>query len=50
MSDLMGVQEVNWGKGGTEPADDYTHKFFYGNENVDHHLRTDFFVQKGIRN
>lgn len=22
--DLMGAQEVRWGTGGTEPADDYT--------------------------
>jgi hypothetical protein len=26
--DLVGVQEVRWGRGGTEPAGDYT--FFYG--------------------
>jgi hypothetical protein len=25
----MGVKEVRWDKGGTEPAGDYT--FFYGN-------------------
>jgi hypothetical protein len=41
-SDLLGVQEVRWDKGGTEPADDYT--YFYGNGNADHH----FFVHKGI--
>jgi hypothetical protein len=28
-SDLVGVQEVRWNKGGTEPANDYT--FFCGN-------------------
>jgi exonuclease III len=27
--DLVGVQEVRWGGGGTEPACEYT--FFYGN-------------------
>jgi hypothetical protein len=27
--DLVGVQELRWEKGGTEPADDYT--FSYGN-------------------
>jgi hypothetical protein len=36
--DLVGVQEVRWDKGGTEPAGDYT--FFYGNGNADHHLGT----------
>jgi exonuclease III len=42
--DLVGVQEVRWDKGGTEPAGDYT--FFYGNVNADHHLGTGFFVSK----
>jgi hypothetical protein len=32
--DLVGVQEVRWGGGGTEPADKYT--FFYGNGNENH--------------
>jgi hypothetical protein len=34
--DLVGVQEVRWEVGGTEPAGDYT--FFYGkgNENLAH--------------
>jgi exonuclease III len=44
--DLVGVQEVRWDKGGTEPAGDYT--FFYGNGNADHHLGTGFFVHKRI--
>jgi hypothetical protein len=44
--DLVGVQEVRWDKGGTEPAGDYT--FFYGNGNADHHLETGFFVHKTI--
>jgi hypothetical protein len=44
--DLVGVQEVKWDKGGTEPAGDYT--FFYGNGNADHHLGTDFFIHKRI--
>jgi hypothetical protein len=39
--DLVGVQEVRWDKGGTEPAGDYT--LFYGNGNADHHLGTGFF-------
>jgi hypothetical protein len=30
-SDLVGVQEVRWDKGGTERAEDYT--FFYGKRN-----------------
>jgi hypothetical protein len=36
--DLVGVQEVRWEGGGTEPAGEYT--FFYGNEN--HELNTLF--------
>jgi hypothetical protein len=43
---LVGVQEVRWEKGGTEPAGDYT--FFYGNGNADHHVGTGFFVHKRI--
>jgi hypothetical protein len=42
----VGVQEVRWDKGGTEPAGDYT--FFYGNGNADHHSGTGFFVHKRI--
>jgi exonuclease III len=37
--DLLGVQEVRWDGGGTEPADEYT--FFYGNGNENHELGTD---------
>jgi hypothetical protein len=44
--DLVGVQEVRWDKGSTEPAGDYI--FFYGNWNADHHLGTGFFVHKRI--
>jgi exonuclease III len=44
--DLVGVQEVRWDKGGTEPAGDYT--FFYGNGSADHRLGTGFFVHKRI--
>jgi hypothetical protein len=33
-SDLVGVQEVRWDGGGTEPADEYT--FFYGKGNENH--------------
>jgi endonuclease/exonuclease/phosphatase family metal-dependent hydrolase len=40
--DLVGVQEVRWGGGGTEPAGEYT--FFYEN----HELGTGFFVHKRI--
>jgi hypothetical protein len=42
--DLVALQEVRWVKVGSQPADDY--KFFYGNENVNHHLGTGFFVHK----
>jgi exonuclease III len=44
--DLVGVKQVRWEKGGTEPAGDYT--LFYGNGNADHHLGTGFFVHKRI--
>jgi exonuclease III len=32
--DLVGVQELRWNGGGTEPADEYT--FFYGRGNENH--------------
>jgi hypothetical protein len=44
--DLVGVQEVKWGKGGTERAEYFT--FFYGARNEDHQLGTGFFVHKKI--
>jgi hypothetical protein len=37
-SDLVGVQEVRWEGGGTEPAGEYT--FFYGKGNENHELGT----------
>jgi hypothetical protein len=42
----MGVYEVRWDGGGTEPASDYT--FFYGKGNDNHELGIGFFVQKKI--
>jgi hypothetical protein len=45
-TDLMGVQEVGWEKGGSERAQDYT--FLYGNGNEDHQLGTCFFIHKRI--
>jgi hypothetical protein len=35
--DLVGVQELRWGKGGTVRAGDYN--FFNGKENANHELR-----------
>jgi exonuclease III len=44
--DLVGVQEVKWGKGGTEPADDYT--FLCGNVNANCHIGTGLYIHKGL--
>jgi hypothetical protein len=44
--DLMGVQEVKWEGGGTEPAGEYTSLYGMGNEN--HELGTGIFVHKRI--
>jgi exonuclease III len=43
--DLVGVQEVRWEGGGTEPVGEYT--FFY-TKNENHELGTGFFVYKRI--
>jgi hypothetical protein len=42
----VGVQEVRWDGGGTEPVGEYT--FFYGKGNENHELCTGFFVHKRI--
>jgi hypothetical protein len=44
--DLVGVQEVRWDKGGTEPAGVCT--FVYGSRNENPELDTEFFVREGI--
>jgi hypothetical protein len=44
--DLVGLQEVRWGGGGTEPAGEYT--FFYGKGNENHELGKSVFIHKRI--
>jgi hypothetical protein len=44
--DLVGVQEVRWEGGGTEPVGEYT--FFYGKGNATHELGTCSFLHKII--
>jgi hypothetical protein len=43
---LVGVQEVRWEGGGTEPAGEYT--FFYGKGNENRELGTGFCGHKRI--
>jgi hypothetical protein len=42
--DLVRVQEVRWEGIGTVPAGEYT--IFYGKENENYELDTEFFVHK----
>jgi exonuclease III len=44
--DLVGVQEVRWNRGGTEPAGEYT--CFCGKGSENRELGTGFFVHKRI--
>jgi hypothetical protein len=44
--DLVGVQEVRWGRGNSEPTGEYT--FFYGKEKENHELSAGFFVHKTV--
>jgi hypothetical protein len=44
--DLMGVQDVRWDRGGTEPAGECT--FFCRKRDENHELGTAFFVHKRI--
>jgi len=41
---LVTVREIIWVEDGSQPADDYI--FLYGIWNVNHHLRSSFFVYK----
>jgi hypothetical protein len=45
-SHLLGVQEVRWNRGSTEPADEYTS--FYGKWNENHEIGYTFFVHNRI--
>jgi hypothetical protein len=44
--ELVGLQEVRWDRGGTEPAGGYT--CLCGKRNDNHELGTGFFVHKRI--
>jgi hypothetical protein len=44
--EIEGVQEVRWGRDGTEPEGNY--KRFYRNGNKNHDLGTGFFGHKKI--
>jgi exonuclease III len=46
--DLVGVQEVRWDGGGTEPAGEYLYTFSYAKGNENHELGTGFSVYKRI--
>jgi exonuclease III len=46
--DLVGVQEVRWDKGGTEPAGDLFPSMQMANGNADYHLGTGVFVHNRI--
>jgi hypothetical protein len=43
--DLLAVQDVRWGGGGTESESEYT--FFYGKVNGNHELGTGFSYIRG---
>jgi hypothetical protein len=43
--DLVGVQEVRWEGGGTEPAGEYT--FFYEKRNENHELGIGYLCIRG---
>jgi hypothetical protein len=43
---LVGMQDVGWEGGGTEPAREY--QFFCGKRNKNHDLGTGFFMHKRI--
>jgi hypothetical protein len=45
--DLVGVQEVRWEGGGTEPAGEYA--CFYGKGNENHELGTGFLCISAVK-
>jgi hypothetical protein len=45
--DLVGVQEVRWNKGSTEPAGEYT--FLYGKGNENHEVQVSLCIRESYQ-